>query len=312
MHKLLSVLRAAGEITRLRILSILSNSELTVSELVEILDQSQPRVSRHLKLLCDSGLLERYQEGTRVFHRIADAGEAANTAKGLLNLIDFSDQTLREDHRRLKEIKARNAELAAQYFSTIAQEWDTARNRMVADGDVETKLIQSLNTQHRNLLIDLGTGTGRMLQIFSPYIERGIGIDLNREMLLVARSNLDTATVTNCTVRQGDIRQLHLEAHTADIVIIHQVLHYLDDPDKVIKEAERILKPQGQLLIVDFLPHDMEFLREQHAHRRLGISNVSLEHWCRRFDLVHHLQLPSPGYRQTETLTVGLWDFKKQ
>jgi len=313
MNKLLSTLRAAGEITRLRMLSILSSSELTVSELVEILDQSQPRVSRHLKRLCDCGLLERYQEGARVFHRIADAGESAVIARKLIEMINPDDPPLVQDQIRLKVIKSRNAELAATYFSKNASEWDSIRSRMASDTDIEKWLVRSLNPANPDLLLDLGTGTGRMLEIFSPHIKRGIGIDLNREMLLVARSNLDTAAVTNCTVRQNDIHRLNFPDQVADVITIHQVLHYLDDPDRVIKEAIRVLKPHGQLLIVDFLPHDLEFLREQHAHRRLGIAERTLRQWCHRYGctLVEHEHLSNRENNQNDALTAGLWSFRK-
>ncbi|NKB64706.1 MAG: metalloregulator ArsR/SmtB family transcription factor [Gammaproteobacteria bacterium] len=314
MNSLLTALRAAGEATRLRILAVLRNSELTVSELVEVLDQSQPRVSRHLKLLCDSGLLERYQEGARVFHRIADNGSMAHISRALLEMLDIPDQELQRDQARLSNIKSRNAALAAAYFRKNALEWDSIRTRMVDDMDIEQRLISFIKEKKTGLLLDLGTGTGRMLEIFSPYIERGIGIDTSREMLTVARSNLDSAGVKNCTVGQHDIRQLHFSDETIDSVMIHQVLHYLDSPEEVVHEAVRVLKPQGQLVVVDFLPHDLEFLREKHAHRRLGITVQSLQQWCgpEVCQLVHAEQLSANEKDDPGSLTVGLWNFEKK
>ncbi len=313
MTALLTALRAAAEITRLRILSALRNSELTVSELVEILDQSQPRVSRHLKLLCDSGLLHRYQEGARVFHRIADAGEMARVARGILDMVDLSDSELAQDQQRLQLIKRKNADRAAAYFSKNAAEWDSLRKLAVPDTYVEKKLIDWINIDKPDLFLDLATGTGRILEIFSPYIKKGIGIDLSQEMLLVARSNLDSAGATNCTVRQGDISQLTFQDNSIDTITLHQVLHYLEDPEVVIREASRVLKSEGQIIIVDFLPHDLEFLREIHAHRRLGISDKSIMQWAQKNDLTlssqEKLSSQTPG--DSRMLSVGLWNFKK-
>ena len=313
MNRLLIALKAAGESTRLRILSILKDTELTVSELVEILDQSQPRVSRHLKLLCDSGLLERYQEGARVFHRIADRGEMAMIATTLIDLVNHHDQELHRDHDRLTEIKARNAQIAQRYFQRNASEWDSIRSRMVDDIDIEARLIDLFKDQIHGLFLDLGTGTGRMLEIFSPYFQRGIGVDLSREMLQVARANLDGAAKTNCTVRQHDIRQLVFEDNSVDTIMIHQVLHYLDRPDEVLDEALRVVKPGGHIIVVDFLPHDLEFLREKHAHRRLGISMSFLELWAKRRQckLTLFESLNAEHGSEQDTLTVGLWQFSK-
>jgi ArsR family transcriptional regulator len=313
MNKLLDALRAAAEITRLRILSVLSRSELTVSELMEILGQSQPRVSRHLKLLCDAGLLQRYQEGAWVLHRIADTGETADIARGILQMIDSSDSVFFQDQARLQQIKQFNAKRAAAYFSKNASEWDSVRTLAVPDTYIEKKLIDCLNIQEPGIFLDLGTGTGRILEIFSPYIQRGIGIDLSREMLQVARSNLDSAGVTNCTVRQCDINKLNFNENTVDIISIHQVLHYLDEPERVISEASRVLKPGGQLIIVDFLPHDLEFLREKHAHRRLGISEQSITQWAQanNLSLLDSEILSSRNPQNDKQLSVGLWNLKK-
>jgi ArsR family transcriptional regulator len=313
MSQLLDALRAAAEITRLRILSVLSRSELTVSELMQILGQSQPRVSRHLKLLCDAGLLQRYQEGAWVLHRIADTGESADIARGILQMIDSSDGVFSQDQTRLQQIKRFNAKRAAAYFSKNASEWDSIRTLAVPDTYIEKKLIDCLNVQEPGFFLDLGTGTGRILEIFSPYIKRGIGIDLSREMLQVARSNLDSAGVANCTVRQCDINSLNFNDSTVDIISIHQVLHYLDEPEQVIREASRVLKPGGQLIIVDFLPHDLEFLREKHAHRRLGISEQSIKLWTQasNFYLLDSEILSSRNPDNDKQLSVGLWNLKK-
>ncbi len=313
MTKLLAALRAVAEITRLRILSILSNSELTVSELMQILEQSQPRVSRHLKLLCDSGLLQRHREGAWVFHRIVDSGEMANVAKGILQMIDINHPEFLHDQHRLQQIKQTNARRAAEYFGGNAAEWNRIRKLAVPDTCIENKLIDCLHIDNPSLFLDLGTGSGRILEIFAPYINKGIGIDLSREMLLVARSNLDAVGATNCSVCQNDINKLDFDNGSVDVITIHQVLHYLEQPERVIQESARVLKFGGQLIIVDFLPHDFEFLREKHAHRRLGISERSLVQWANanQLSLASCEKLVSDEESNQTQLTIGLWSLIK-
>jgi len=316
LNQLLLALRAAGESTRLRILAALKYSELTVSELTMVLDQSQPRVSRHLKLLCDSGLLERYQEGAWVFHRISDREETRDIARGLVQMINLNDPELERDQRKLKEIRKEKTRLAASYFSQHAAEWDSIRERMVSDADIEDRLVELVRNREIDLFLDLGTGTGRILEILAPYVRKGVGYDLSREMLSVARSNLENAGVSNCSVRRSDIHSIGLNDNCADTITIHQVLHYCDNPEQVVKESARLLKPRGQLLIVDFLPHDLEFLREQHAHHRLGFASSTLKKWFSRygFSRVKHevLKARRSSANHDQTLTVGLWSAELQ
>ena len=306
----LLALRAAGESTRLRILAALRQSELTVSEMTRVLDQSQPRVSRHLKLLCDSGLLERYQEGAWVFHRISDQEGIRDIARGLIDMIDPGDPELERDRQKLNQIREEKAAQAARYFSNHADEWDSIRRRMVSDADIERRMVELVDRRQVDLFIDLGTGTGRILEVFAPLARKGLGFDLSREMLNVARSNLENAGVTNCTVRRSDIHSIGLGDSCADLITIHQVLHYCDNPQQVIAESARLLAPGGQLLIVDFLPHDLEFLRERHAHQRLGFPDETIRQWHRQSGL-EHITLQTLEARSSvndgQSLTVGLW-----
>ena len=314
LNQLLLALRAAGESTRLRILAALKQSELTVSELTLVLDQSQPRVSRHLKLLCDSGLLERYQEGAWVFHRISDREGVRDIAKGLLEMINLNDNELERDQQKLREIRKEKTRLAEAYFSQHAAEWDSIRERMVSDADIERRLIEKVCNRDIDLFLDLGTGTGRILEILAPCVRKGIGFDLSREMLNVARSNLENAGVSNCTVRRSDIHSIGLNDACADVITIHQVLHYCDNPEQVVKESARLLKPGGQLLIVDFLPHDLEFLREKHAHQRLGFAKATIKQWCTQHGFAHikHEALEArQSDNREQTLTVGLWSAER-
>ncbi len=287
VEELLAGLKAAGEETRLRVLALFESSELTVTELVTILRQSQPRVSRHLKLLCEAGLLERHREGTWIFYRLAEAGTpGGDLARAIMAFIPLQDQLLQHDQERLQEVKRERNEKAAEYFRLNAENWDKIRSLYVPERDVEKLLLELTAGMKIDTLLDVGTGTGRMLEIFAPHIGKGIGIDLSREMLSVARVNLEKAGVNNCQVRQGDMYDLALPDRSVDLVLFHQVLHFADEPLSALKETSRLLKKGGGVIIVDFSPHDLEFLREEHAHRRLGFADEEISAWCRQVGLI--------------------------
>lgn len=281
MDELLSGLRAAGEPTRLRILGLLVQSELTVTELTQILRQSQPRVSRHLKLLCEAGLLERFREGTWVFYRLAADGGNGALARSLVKLIPESDAAFLHDQERLGGVRLARAEAAAEYFRENAANWNHIRSLYVPEEQVERALSDMIGPGHVGDLLDIGTGTGRMLEVFAGRADHALGIDMSREMLAFARSRLEGGGLANCQVRQGDMYDLAVPDASTDLAIIHQVLHFADEPAMAIQEAARVLKPGGRVLIVDFAPHEMEFLRENHAHRRLGFLDEEVNGWCR-------------------------------
>lgn len=310
LNSLLNALRAAGESTRLRLLAILSRSELTVTELTRILGQSQPRVSRHLKLMCEAYLLNRYREGSWVLYRIADTGPAAHVVRELIRLMPDDDPELERDLQRLAVIRAEHARRASEYFEKIATRWDNIRQLYVAEEDVERAMFASVEDLDIECLLDLGTGTGRVLEVFSPHIGKGLGIDLSREMLGVARAKLESADVGNCQVRHGDIYDLGIDAASVDVVTIHHVLHFLDDPAAVVAQAARALRSGGRLLIVDFAPHHIDVLRDEHAHRRLGFGDEEVSAWLRRAGVrtraVHHLETGSRA-DGGDQLVVSLW-----
>ena len=257
----------------------LAEAELTVSDLTDILRQSQPRISRHLKLLAEAGLVERFREGTWAFFRLAEHGGGAELARALLERLDPADQTIARDRARLASVRQARAAAAQAYFRAHAAEWDRIRKLHVADDAVEDAIRAALADKPFRSLLDLGTGTGRMLELFGPEIERGLGLDLSLDMLLLARDRLERAGLKHCSVRQGDIYDLPLANDSFDVVIVHQVLHFLDDGARAIKEAARVLRPGGRLLVVDFAPHEQEFLREQFAHRRLGFAPETVTQW---------------------------------
>lgn len=303
METLLNGLRAAAEPSRLRLLALCAHAELTVSELVQILGQSQPRVSRHLKLLCEAGLLDRFREGTWAFYRLAERGPCAGLARQVIDLIPDGDATLALDLERLEAVKRANEERAAEYFRRNAGEWDEIRALHIADDEVEDAIVGLLPPNGVKDFLDIGTGTGRILELVGPHIERGVGIDLSREMLAVARSNLQRADLRNCQVRQGDMYQLPFPGGSFDAAVIHQVLHFAEDPAEVIAEAARALRPGGRLVVADFAPHQVESLRTEHAHRRLGFQDAEVQRWFAAAGLVPGRVVPLDG----DPLTVCLW-----
>jgi ubiquinone/menaquinone biosynthesis C-methylase UbiE/DNA-binding transcriptional ArsR family regulator len=303
-----SALKASGEATRLRVLVLLSETELTVSDLKQILRQSQPRISRHLRLLVEADLIERFREGSWAYFRVAEQGGAAELARKLIAQLDPADPILARDRERLAAVRHARAAAAQEYFRAHAAQWDRIRKLHVSDNAVESAIAEALNDRPFRSLLDLGTGTGRILELFGPKIERGLGIDLSLEMLALARERMERAGLRHCSVRQGDIYDLALPPASFDTVVIHQVLHFLDDGARAIREAARVLEPAGRLLVVDFAPHDLEFLREEHSHRRLGFAPDIVAQWMSAagLDPVMHRSLPPEPGSQGK-IAVSLW-----
>jgi ubiquinone/menaquinone biosynthesis C-methylase UbiE len=308
---LLATLRAAGEPTRLRILALLAEGERSVKDLTDLLGQSQPRISRHLKLLADAGLVARHREAGWAFFRLADEGPSGEIASDIVARLDRADPVLARDRARLEALRRAHSEAAAEYFREHAGQWDRLRSLHVKDDQIEAVMLRLLGEDTLGNIVDLGTGTGRILELFSKRAERGIGVDLSHDMLSYARSRLERAGLANFQVRHGDIYNMTLQDGIADAVIIHQVLHYLDEPERAVSEAARLLKPGGRLLIADFAPHGLEFLRSDHAHRRLGFARDQIADWMSAagVDLVAHEEFPpdDPDAAEIGRLTVSVW-----
>ena len=283
MDALIAMLRAAGDPTRLRLLLLLCQAELTVSELIEIVGQSQPRVSRHLKLLCEAELLERFKEGSWVFYRASEQGKGADFAAAIAAIARPDSAILASDRQRLAAVREARAAQAAAYFRTNAAQWERIRALHAPEKDVEAAIVRHIAATPMHLLLDAGTGTGRMLELLSPYVKRAIGVDVSGEMLAIARDRLTRAHVTHAQVRLGDVYRLPFAGGSTlsgfDAVLFHQVLHYLDDPAAAVAEAARVMRAGGRLLIADFAPHDLEFLRSDFAHRRLGFADREVQGW---------------------------------
>jgi len=307
LDTLVDILKAAAEPTRMRLLVLLSSGDLTVTDLTEILGQSQPRISRHLKLLSEAGLIERYQEGAWAWFRLRRQGAASGLVHKIIHEASGADAVMSRDHARLGQVRAARAEKAQAYFSSNAAEWDELRKLHVSEAEVERALKKLVGDGPINAFLDLGTGTGRLLQLFEGTYRHATGVDASREMLSVARANLERSGITKATIRLGDIFNLPLESGQYDLVSIHQVLHYLENPELAIAEAARMLRPGGRLVVVDFAPHGLDNLRGEHHHARLGFSHAQMTAWLAiaGLDVVETVDLKPQG--DQEALTVTLW-----
>lgn len=307
----LDVLRAVGEETRFRIVALLRHGELTVSDLTDILGQSQPRISRHLKLLTDAGVVDKHREGTWAFFDLVGDGAIGDLIDCMFRHTDDHDAVLAADHDRLEVVRAHRAATAQEYFAGIANRWDQERSLHAPDDVVEAAIVETLGTRPFRSILDIGTGTGRMLQLLvgeRTDLVRAVGLDSSHSMLAVARANLERSEVRGIELRQGDIYSPPVEPGF-DLVVIHQVLHFLEDPARAVREASRLLAPGGRLLIVDFAPHTLEFLRTDHAHRRLGFRADIVTNWLKQCGLTPSAPrlIAPPGTSDAERLVVTLW-----
>lgn len=305
---LADLFQALADPTRLRILALLSRMELSVGELADLLNQSQPRVSRHVRILAEAGVVERRKEGSWVFLALGSTPRV----QPLLSLVeDWLDEETRavfeQDSARLDGVRADRAEAASRYFSAHASVWDSIRSLHVAESEVEMAIDRALGNRSLGRLVDIGTGTGRMIELFGPRSAQAIGIDRSSEMLRLARAKLELAGVRS-SLRQGDMYALPLGDSSADCVIIHQVLHYAHAPADAIEEAARVLAPGGTLLVVDFAAHDREELRTSDAHLRLGFADEVMASWFAAAGLtIDHVEHLEGG-----ELTVTLWRGAKE
>ena len=279
-HPLATRFQALADLSRLRILALLRTMELAVGELAQILGQSQPRVSHHIRVLDEARLIERRKEGSWVYLGLAPAAAPSLLFALTEEWIDTESRALFEsDAARLESIRADRAEAARRYFETHAATWDSIRSLHVAESEVEAAIAAALSDEPLGTLLDIGTGTGRMLELFADEADGAIGVDRSSEMLRLARVKLDAAGIGSASLRQGDMYSLPLPDRSADSIILHQVLHYAQAPGTAIAEAARVLRPGGRLLVIDFAQHDREELRNQDAHLRLGFADDAIRGW---------------------------------
>ena len=304
-------LRALADPTRLRIMRLLAHMELAVGELAQVLGQSQPRVSRHIRILCDAGLAERRKEGSWVFlrsaigeHRAPPLGAAAAR---LLEVAEEGDAAFAarvlEDRRHLAAIRAGREATAAIYFARHAGQWDTLRSLHCPDAPVEAALAEALGSGPLGALLDVGTGTGRMAELFAPRASRIAAFDKSPEMLRIARARLQHLRADTVELVQGDFAALPFADASFDTVLFHQVLHYAQAPEDALAEAARVARPDGQIAVVDFAAHDREELRSAHAHARLGFSDEQMLALLSEAGFTPAAPLALPG----RELTVKIW-----
>lgn len=277
--KLAALFQALADPTRLRILSLLRAMELSVGELAQLLAQSQPRVSRHVRILSDSGLVGRRKEGSWVYLQLAEPARTEGLFRLSEGLDSEAEQLFAADAARLETVRHDRAEAARRYFEAHAATWESVRALHVADAEIERAIASMLADRRLGALLDIGTGTGRMLELFAPRAESAIGIDRSSEMLRLARVKLEQAGISGASLRQGDMNALPLGDRSADSIILHQVLHYAQQPGAAIGEAARVLAPGGQLLVIDFAQHDRAELKEKDAHLRLGFADDAMRGW---------------------------------
>ena len=301
MELLLVILRALADPSRVRILLLVKRMELSVGEIAAVLGQSQPRVSRHIRILADAGLVARAKEGAWVFVRLDDPGRTGP----VLAVIDaLSADAGVADQARLAAVRAERAAAADAWFAAHAADWDRERSLYIAESAVEAAIETALGPEPLGALLDIGTGTGRMIELLGPRACTSLGVDRSPEMLRLARGRIEGAGLVHGEVRRGDMYALPPGDTRFDTVVLHQVLHFADDPAAVIAEAARVLAPGGRLLVVDFMPHDREELRSQQRHVRLGFADDLMLEWMAASGLMADVvaRLPDP-----HAIGVTLW-----
>lgn len=275
MDELLIILRALADPSRVRILLLVRRMELSVGELAAVLGQSQPRVSRHIRILDDAGLVQRAKEGAWVFVRL---GDAARCAPVLATIDALSPNAGLADQERLAAVRAERAAAADAWFAAHAGDWDRERSLPVAEAQVEAAIDAALDGE-LGVLVDVGTGTGRMIELLGARAVSALGIDRSPEMLRLARGRIEARGMRHAEVRRGDMYALPRDNGSVDTLVLHQVLHFADDPAAVIGESARVLAPGGRLLVVDLMAHDREELRSQQRHVRLGFGDDQVSGW---------------------------------
>lgn len=303
MDELLTQLRAAAEPTRLRLLALCSRGAFCVSEMCQILGQSQPRLSRHLKLLAEAGLLLRTPEGPNVYFQLPPE---SGLARALLARLPEDDPLLQADRRLAARIAAERARAASALFQRAGMEWDETHALGLDAAALEAAILDALPPRVETLL-DIGTGTGRLLELAAPRAAHALGVDASREMLALARARLsERGLAERAAVRLADMYRLPIADASQDAVTMQMVLHYAEDPAAALAEAARVLRPGGLLVLADLAPHGRAELLDRLAHRWPGFDDAAIAGWLgeARCALAHARTIPGP-------LAARLWVAQK-
>ncbi|HEX3616273.1 MAG TPA: metalloregulator ArsR/SmtB family transcription factor [Solirubrobacteraceae bacterium] len=305
---LVGALRAIAEPTRLRLVALLGREELTVTEIGRVIGQSQPRISRHLRLLVDGGVLERAPEGAFVYYRLAEESAAAELAHRIASVSPTTDAIIAADLAALSRVRQARIEAAIAYRSAHADELEALRELYVGEAAVERALLDMLVGEGPiGRLLDIGTGSGRILELLAPHTEQSVGLDVDHDMLQLARAALGEAQLSRAAVRHGDLHRPPFDAGSFDVAVMHHVLHLLDQPGAAITDAARLLRPGGRLLVADFATHELEDLRTVHGHRCLGIDDNEMLSWAVQAGLDVEDERTLAPTTDDEQLTVRLW-----
>jgi DNA-binding transcriptional ArsR family regulator len=298
LDQLLRGLRASADPSRLRLLAVLVSGEFTVSELTEILGQSQPRVSRHLKLLSDDGLLERFREQHWVYHRVPSEGDGAQLARALLQLLDRDDPLVALDRARAAAV------LAARTAEAERSAGDLPALAPGAGQDLAELAVAELGERGFETVLYLGREPAEMLRAFGPRARRVVGVSDSRLEVQRARASLHGRGLAHCVLQHGDLRNVAAATASFDAVVLDRVLAGQAQPEPLLREAARVLRPGGQLMLVE----DYEVLSERAAGSNpLGV----LREWiamagllCTRLRPVdvgaQHLLLAIAGHERAE------------
>ncbi len=312
MEQTLIIFRAVGDPSRLRILLLVQGMELAVGEIAQVLQQSQPRVSRHLRILEEAGLIERVREGAWVFVRLGAAAISGPVLELITTLAakDIGgDDVAAQDRARLSEVRADRAAAVDAWFAAHADAWEQERSLHTREAGVEQAIVATLGGELGDL-VDVGTGTGRMIELLGPRARSALGLDRNPEMLRLARNRIDASGLASARVQAGDMYALPLPDAACDTLLLHQVLHYADNPAAAITEAARVLRPFGRLLVIDLLPHAREELRQERRHVRLGFADEAVLGWMADAGLNGRVAARLPA-EQPDQLGVALWQGEK-
>ncbi len=280
----LGYFKALSDKTRVRLFYILSGYELSVNELVTVMGMGQSRISRHLRILTDCGLLQCRRDGVWAFYSVLEEGRGNRFAEAVYFLFQ-DDSGLKEDLANARRVVSDRESRSKQFFNSIAHEWDDLQQQITGDFDLNNAILG--HVEQCELAVDMGCGTGKLLHHLKDFAKVAVGVDSSPVMLQEARKRFHNEN-GNVKLRLGELEHLPIAEKEADCVIISMALHHLSHPVKAISEAARILRKKGRFIIADFEKHSNEEMRKKYGDRWLGFSKEEISTLLKanRFKLV--------------------------